>query len=144
MSLPGWIIIIIELNWTVAPLLIFVLYNLYLILMTPPPPWTFSNILWNLLHPMLNTLLFYCLSRVWMVWSAASVWSMTVQIKRFSSFATSLVRCRCLLNFIHTFLFLSSLHSPPPHYLYTSGSHRAPSGGSSVKLTGASRLASAH
>lgn len=42
------------------------------------------------------SLLFYCHSYVWMVWSAASVGSLTVQIKRFSSFATLLVFCVCV------------------------------------------------
>lgn len=48
------------------------------------------------------SLLFYCHSYVWMVWSAASVGSLTVQIKRFSSFATLLVVCVCLCLLCHT------------------------------------------
>lgn len=65
---------------------IFVLYNFYLILMNPQ---TFSNILWTFCIPCLHSLIFfYCHSYVWMVWSAAFVGSLTVQIKRFSSFAT--------------------------------------------------------
>lgn len=48
------------------------------------------------------SLLFYCHSYVWMVWSAASVGSLTVQIKRFSSFATLLVFCVCLCLLCHT------------------------------------------
>ena len=40
--------------------------------------------------------LFYCHSYVWMVWSATSIGSLTVQIKRFSSFATSFVACACV------------------------------------------------
>lgn len=48
------------------------------------------------------SLLFYCHSYVWMVWSAASVGSLTVQIKRFSSFATLLVVCVCLCLLCHS------------------------------------------
>lgn len=77
----------------------FVLYNFYLILINFPRHFL---IFYGPFASHAYAILFYCHSYVWMIWNTTSVGSLTVQIKRFSSFAIfPLVVCLCLFNYFN-------------------------------------------